>query len=208
MQIVWTILLIIVLLIVSLLFCPFCIQLIYNDQVTLKMGYLFPVFKILPQKPKPEKPAKKKSKEATKDKKTSEKKKKKNPILTFTKKHGLDGLIELLKEIVAIVLKLVDTIRKHLYITKLRLDLLVVGEDPADTAMKYGYACSAIYPMIAILDKNVRLRKHEEYIDAGFNAEKTQVRLIMKVYIMPIFVVIAAVSALIGSMKIFQKMKQ
>ena len=71
----------------------------------MKIGYFFPIIKILPAKPKKEKQSKKK-------KKTSDKKEKKspNPVIEFTKKHGLDGLIELLKELVGIVLKLTDTI--------------------------------------------------------------------------------------------------
>lgn len=192
------ILLVIVFLIGFILFCPFSIELIYQDEVKLKVGYIFPLFKVLPQKPKPEKPEKKKS---------EKKPKKKNPVLEFTKKQGLDGIIELLKEITGIILKLVDTIRRHL-VMKTRLDLLVVGSDPADTAMKFGYACSAIYPLLSLIDRHTKLKRHEEYIDAGFEAEKTQVRFILKAHIIPVFVIIGAVGALIGGIRILRKIKQ
>ena len=191
------ILLVIVFLIGFILFCPFSIELIYQDEVKLKVGYIFPLFKVLPQKPKPEKPEKKKS---------EKKPKKKNPVLEFTKKQGLDGIIELLKEITGIILKLVDTIRRHL-VMKTRLDLLVVGSDPADTAMKFGYACSAIYPLLSLIDRHTKLKRHEEYIDAGFEAEKTQVRFILKAHIIPVFVLIGAVGALIGGIRILNKIK-
>ena len=192
------ILLVIVFLIGFILFCPFSIELIYQDEVKLKVGYIFPLFKVLPQKPKPEKPEKKKP---------EKKPKKKNPVLEFTKKQGLDGIIELLKEITGIILKLVDTIRRHL-VMKTRLDLLVVGSDPADTAMKFGYACSAIYPLLSLIDRHTKLKRHEEYIDAGFEAEKTQVRFILKAHIIPVFVIIGAVGALIGGIRILRKIKQ
>ena len=191
------ILLVIVFLIGFILFCPFSIELIYQDEVKLKVGYIFPLFKVLPQKPKPEKPEKKKP---------EKKPKKKNPVLEFTKKQGLDGIIELLKEITGIILKLADTIRRHL-VMKTRLDLLVVGSDPADTAMKFGYACSAIYPLLSLIDRHTKLKKHEEYIDAGFEAEKTQVRFILKAHIIPVFVLIGAVGALIGGIRILNKIK-
>ena len=171
---------------------------IYQDEVKLKVGYIFPLFKVLPQKPKPEKPEKKKP---------EKKPKKKNPVLEFTKKQGLDGIIELLKEITGIILKLADTIRRHL-VMKTRLDLLVVGSDPADTAMKFGYACSAIYPLLSLIDRHTKLKRHEEYIDAGFEAEKTQVRFILKAHIIPVFVIIGAVGALIGGIRILRKIKQ
>lgn len=194
------ILLVIVFLIGFIIFCPFSIELVYQDEVKLKVGYIFPIFKVLPQKPKPEKPNEKKQEKEKKPKK-------KNPVLEFTKKQGLDGIIELLKEITGIILKLVDIIRRHI-VMKTRLDLLVVGSDAADTAMKFGYACSAIYPLLSLIDRHTKLKKHEEYIDAGFEAEKTQVRFILKAHIIPVFVLIGAVGALIGGIRILQKIKQ
>ena len=193
------ILLVIVFLIGFIIFCPFSIELVYQDEVKLKVGYIFPIFKVLPQKPEPEKPDEKKQEKEKKPKK-------KNPVLEFTKKQGLDGIIELLKEITGIILKLVDTIRRHI-VMKTRLDLLVVGSDAADTAMKFGYACSAIYPLLSLIDRHTKLKKHEEYIDAGFEAEKTQVRFILKAHIIPVFVLIGAVGALIGGIRILNKIK-
>ncbi len=193
------ILLVIVFLIGFIIFCPFSIELVYQDEVKLKVGYIFPIFKVLPQKPKPEKPDEKKQEKEKKPKK-------KNPVLEFTKKQGLDGIIELLKEITGIILKLVDIIRRHI-VMKTRLDLLVVGSDAADTAMKFGYACSAIYPLLSLIDRHTKLKKHEEYIDAGFEAEKTQVRFILKAHIIPVFVLIGAVGALIGGIRILNKIK-
>ena len=52
------ILLVIVFLIGFILFCPFSIELVYQDEVKLKVGYIFPIFKVLPQKRKSEKPEK------------------------------------------------------------------------------------------------------------------------------------------------------
>ncbi len=54
------ILLVIVFLIGFIIFCPFSIELVYQDEVKLKVGYIFPIFKVLPQKPKPEKKKEKK----------------------------------------------------------------------------------------------------------------------------------------------------
>ena len=200
MKIFW---LVFSLIILFILFCPFSFKLVYQETVSMKIGYFFPIIKILPANPKKEKQSKKKKKNSDKKEKKSP-----NPVIEFTKKHGLEGLIELLKELVGIVLKLTDTIRRHTVISKLRLDLLIVGNDAADTAMIYGYACSAIYPLLSILDQHIRIKKHDVYIDAGFNADKTQVRFILKARIMPVFVIIGAVEALIKALKIFMKIKQ
>ncbi|MBQ5564606.1 MAG: hypothetical protein IIT39_14640, partial [Clostridia bacterium] len=62
--------------------------------------------------------------------------------------------------------------------------------------------------LLSILDQHIRIKKHDVYIDAGFNADKTQVRFILKARIMPVFVIIGAVEALIKGLKIFMKIKQ
>jgi len=49
MKIFW---LVFSLIILFILFCPFSIKLIYHETVSLKIGYLFPIIKILPAKPK------------------------------------------------------------------------------------------------------------------------------------------------------------
>ena len=132
------ILLIITALILFLLFCPFVIKVVYADDVTLKIGYIFPFIKILPQKPKQE--SKKKKEKKPKEEKSE---KKKNPIFETVKEKGLDGLIELLNAIVKILVKTVKTITDHLVISELDIDAAIVGDDPADTAMKFGWNSSA-----------------------------------------------------------------
>ena len=215
---------VIVFLIGFIIFCPFSIELEYIDEVKIKVGYIFPLIKILPKKSSTEEESEEETdteeadtdeseEETAETEKNSVKKpksKKKNKfreVWQFTKKQGLDGMIELLKDITALILKLVDTIRRHI-VMKTRLDLIVVGEDAADTALKFGYACSAIYPLLSLIDRHTKLKKHEEYIDAGFKAEKTQVRFLLKAHIMPVFVIIGVVAALIDGIRIFRKIKQ
>ena len=215
---------VIVFLIGFIIFCPFSIELEYIDEVKIKVGYIFPLIKILPKKSSTEEESEEETdteeadtdeseEETAETEKNSVKKpksKKKNKfreVWQFTKKQGLDGMIELLKDITALILKLVDTIRRHI-VMKTRLDLVVVGEDAADTALKFGYACSAIYPLLSLIDRHTKLKKNEEYIDAGFKAEKTQVRFLLKAHIMPVFVIIGVVAALIDGIRIFGKIKR
>ena len=215
---------VIVFLIGFIIFCPFSIELEYIDEVKIKVGYIFPLIKILPKKSSTEEESEEETdteeadtdeseEETAETEKNSVKKpksKKKNKfreVWQFMKKQGLDGMIELLKDITALILKLVDTIRRHI-VMKTRLDLVVVGEDAADTALKFGYACSAIYPLLSLIDRHTKLKKYEEYIDAGFKADKTQVRFLLKAHIMPVFVIIGVVAALIDGIRIFRKIKQ
>ncbi len=196
------ILLIITALILFLLFCPFVIKVVYADDVTLKIGYIFPFIKILPQKPKQE--SKKKKEKKPKEEKSE---KKKNPIFETVKEKGLDGLIELLNAIVKILVKTVKTITDHLVISELDIDAAIVGDDPADTAMKFGYACSAVYPLVSMIDNNVKKCHHNINITAGFQLTETKICLELKARIIPIFVIIAAVAALFKAVRALLRFK-
>ena len=202
----------ILLFLLVLLLLPVKIRLEYDNDLKLWVGYTFIYIQLVPKKPKkPRKPRKKKQKkeEAPAEKnEPASNKKKKNSILEYKDKHGLDGLIELVKKICGIVTKAMGRTARHLTIPYLEINAFIGGEDSADAAMKYGYACSAIYPLLSILDQHIRIKKHDVYIDAGFNADKTQVRFILKARIMPVFVIIGAVEALIKALKIFMKIKQ
>ncbi len=187
-----------------LLLCPLRFYLEYDDEVRFKVGYLFLRFTIMPPKPKKKKKSRKKASKkdsgqnAEEEKKQKDKKQKKpNPIVDFTKKHGIDGLIELLEKLVSIVIDVLKKTARHLVINRLYVKAVIVGNDSADTALKYGYTCSAVYPLLSVLDSNCRMRAHSEDICAGFLAEKTAVYLNLKARIRPLFLIGIAVPALI-----------
>ncbi len=193
--------------IVLLLLIPLNIYLEYDDEVRLKIGYLFLKFTILPQQP--EKPKKGKKKKAP-EKKTEVKKKepepkKKNPILEYADKHGLDGLLELVKVIAKIVVDVLKRTAKHLIIKKLVIRAVIAGEDSADTALKYGYACSVIYPALAMIEQNTRLKFHCEDISAGFLCEKTVVELELIAKIKPLWLLGIVISAALKFLKAIAK---
>ncbi|MBR2175404.1 MAG: DUF2953 domain-containing protein [Clostridia bacterium] len=199
--------------IILLLLIPLKINLEYDSDVKLRIGYLFLRFTILPQKPEAEKPVK--NKKTMKRKKTTGKpeadeekkppKKKRNPILGYIDQHGLDGFLELIKAIVRIVVEVLKKTAKHLTIKRLDIRLLVVGEDSADTAIKYGYACSVIYPAVSILENTAKLKSHSEDIAAGFLADKTAAELVLEAKIKPWFLIGIGIAALFKFIKAIAK---
>ncbi len=208
MIIVHIIFLILAVLIALVLFCPFSVKVIYREEVTVKVGYLFPFLKVFPQKPKPEKkkkPKKKKAKKQSDQPKKEESKKSENPIVKYVKDKGLDGLLELLKALAVIVFKLVNTITDHLVVSKFDLDAVIVGGDPSETAMQFGYACSGVYPAAAFIERRVKKFRHNIHLYAGFTSAETKIYFVMKARIVPIFVVIAGVQALFRAIKVLAK---
>lgn len=193
--------------IILLLMIPLKIDLEYDDEVRLKVGYLFLKYTILPQQAKKEKPKKKKkaAEKKKEEKKKEPEKKQKNPILEYADKHGLDGLLELVKAIAKIVVDVLKSMAKHLVIKKLVIRAIIAGEDSADTALKYGYACSVIYPALSIIDRNTRLKYHSEDISAGFLCEKTMAELEFTAIIKPLWLLVIAVPAAFKLIKVLAK---
>ncbi len=193
--------------ILILLMIPVRIKLDYGEKTTLRLGYFFLSFRIYPAKEK--KPGKKKK---TPEKKKEEEKKKPQKKKTgklkqLLDKHGADGLIEILKEAAKIVTELLGGLARHLYFTRFNVRICVVGEDAADTAVKYGYVCSAVYLPIAVLSEHSVIKKHSEDISAGFLAEKTAAELELTAKIRPLFLIPILLKALIGLVRIVLKLR-
>ncbi len=194
--------------ILLLLFLPLRIKTEYDNEIRLKIGYAFLNFTIMPQKPKkPGKPKKKKKTDEKEQKQEEKPAKKKNPIMQLKDKHGLDGLIELMKQIVHIVTDMLGRLARHLKISDLVINAVIAGEDSADTAIKYGYACSVIYPAVSLLENKAVLKKHSEDISAGFLAEKTVIEFRFTAKIRLMFVLAAVIPAAFRALKLIVRNK-
>ena len=193
--------------ILILLMIPVRIKLDYGEKTTLRLGYFFLSFRIYPAKEK--KPGKKKKtpKKKKEEEKKKPQKKKTGKLKQLLDKHGADGLIEILKEAAKIVTELLGGLARHLYFTRFNVRICVVGEDAADTAVKYGYVCSAVYLPIAVLSEHSVIKKHSEDISAGFLAEKTAAELELTAKIRPLFLIPILLKALIGLVRIVLKLR-
>ena len=193
--------------ILILLMIPVRIKLDYGEKTTLRLGYFFLSFRIYPAKET--KPGKKKKTPEKKKEEEKKKPQKKKPgkLKQLLDKHGADGLIEILKEAAKIVTELLGGLARHLYFTRFNVRICVVGEDAADTAVKYGYVCSAVYLPIAVLSEHSVIKKHSEDISAGFLAEKTAAELELTAKIRPLFLIPILLKALIGLVRIVLKLR-
>lgn len=221
--------------IILLLICPVRLKIIYDDGLKLKVGYLFLNFDILSGKNKTgdketigksvkdkadgnetvDKSEKDKKKLSDKTDKKEDKpikndnkhEQKKNPILEYKDKHGLGGILGIIKSLLDIFIDIPKKLAKHLVIKIMDIKLLVVGEDSADTAVKYGYVCSVIYPVISILENNLKIKKHKEEIVAGFLAEESVAEITLCAYIRPWFLIGTGISAFVKLVSAIAKIK-
>lgn len=209
MTIFLIILSVILLIIDFLIFCPFTVKFEYDNELRLKAGYLFPFFKILPQNPKKDKPKKQKKqkKNTSSQNENKKRKKKKNPMSELIHSKGLSGLIELIKALAKIALETVNKITDHTVISKMELNLQIASEDAAKTALTFGNTCSAIFPAISIIENHVKKCNHKENIVPCFTETETKIHFILKVRIVPFFILSAAVKALFKTIKTIAKLK-
>lgn len=121
----------------------------------------------LPLVPKKAKKQNKKNntKPQTKTQKKNEASKKTNII----EKNGLTWLVTVIKKAAALAAGVLKDFFKHIIIKKMMLSISVAEDDAAQTAIRYGQICSAVYPAIGIIAKSTKCRTYGIDIKPNFD---------------------------------------
>ena len=179
----------IILLIALLLILPITAQIDFKDDFFVKVKYLgITVYKITPDEEE--------QKPNEKAKKTENPKEKQKGLFTkLTEKHGFKGAV---KEMVSFALDILKQTKKQLLKIKLRnikIDLIVVGSDAAQTAIDYGAICGVVYPVLSIIDQNLNVKYKKINITAGFKQTDSQFAFSLDVKANPVLLLIIALKA-------------
>lgn len=158
-----------------LLFIPFGIELRYSNGVSVRLRWLFVKLELYPQKEKKERPKPPKWVLRLKAELKAElkafwhsvkrllnrKKKKKAPSAAkkpqktlwqqLSQERGVLGAIDFLKSIIACVTGSLSKIAAAARLEKLDVELLIVGDEPDQTAQSFGYVSAAVYPLAAMV---------------------------------------------------------
>lgn len=150
----------ILLVIFLLLLTPVKLKATYNEdfRCILKIGFV--KFSLYPPKPKKKK---KKPKKADEEQKSEETKKE-----SLIKEKGISWLFDLIKKIADLAVGALKDFFRHIIVKKLLLSISIAGSDAADTAVKYGYCCSAVYPAFGIIVGAVNCKKYGVDISPDF----------------------------------------
>lgn len=73
----------------------------------------------------------------------------------------------------------------------------IVGEDAADTAIKYGEVCAAVFPMLSILLSNMRRYSQDIEITPNFDGEEGRIYFDGEFVVFPIIAIVHALGAVI-----------
>lgn len=156
----WLYILLGILLVISLLLLmPVKLKASYNEnfRCSLKIGFV--KIQLFPPKPK------KKKKSEKVDEKTKPEEKKKESLV---KEKGISRLLDMIKKIADLAVGALKDFFRHIIVKKLMLSISIAGDDAADTAVKYGYCCSAVYPAFGIIVGAVRCKSYGVDISPNF----------------------------------------
>lgn len=187
----------IILFFVLILSVKFRVTVHSEDGVDLTVRWLFLKFKILPKKEKPEKKKKKKKKkEDTKeDKKKDEtvpepkppkaKKKGDNIFVRFYHNNGVEGVVDLIKRFSEALKTGMGKVMKSFTFEELYISLLVGAGDSAETAIKYGKTCAAVFPAMGLITDTMRVNKYSLDVNPDFIYGKNNARLHVQLSVIP-----------------------
>lgn len=191
----------IIVFLVLLLFIPISVFFSLNDKITIRVNYgLIRLFnsekpmiseveteitkheKEKKKREKKEKPKKNGKIEALK-KKADEIKEKSGTLQTVKYFFGIAG--EIIKKTAALIRKF--------KVRNFELGISVATEDAAKTAIEYGAVCTAVYPVLSLLNENANVKLDKVDISADFNKTAYDVFLKFNVKTLPVYLIAFAV---------------
>lgn len=149
----------------------------YEDELTAYLSWTFIKIKLFPLPEKTDK--KKKKEEKTPAEKTAEATEKPkstgvNPLKVLYENEKIDGIIEILKRLLAVIKKFGKRLANAFVIDEMFFDILVSDKDAAQTAESYGKMCQKVFPVAGAVCANCNVKKYSinvepDYIGNGYN---------------------------------------
>lgn len=185
----------------------------YEEKPLVIVRVFFLKFKFPSEKKAKKKKPKEKKKSSPKKKKTDKKQEKdkkqsKSPIKQLWDKKGLSGLLDILKELLALSKGILKGFFNRLVIHNVEVKITVGGEDASDTALGYGTACAVVYPVMGRLYNSLNIEDYTVDVQCDFSEDsKTTVYAYAFCTIRIIHIIIIAINALFRALKTYIKMK-
>lgn len=181
---------VIFIIIAAVLFLPITAHLAFKEDFTLKA--FFAGIKVYELKEKEPQKAHAKQKPVERGPQEKKDNAAKQIFTKLKEKHGFVGTIKVLMSFFKDCLVHIKFLLRHIKFENVRLNLVYGGTDAADTAIKYGEICTAVYPVLTLLDtaSNVKLKKID--VKSDFTEQKTEFDFSLKVKTRIFFLIIAA----------------
>ena len=181
------------LLIFLLLFSSVSVSCRIDDDVKVKIRYLFIKFNL---------PKHRKSKKSQ-AKNTPKKQTKSNYIKQLIEQNGLLGAIKELLFIVKTILSRGFKMAHHIRVKRFNMLVTAASDDPAKTAVEYGALCSIVFPALSGFQSMMKWndRKTEVVVNSDFCTDKPTLFIDFKIKLRLYFIVIAGLSVILALVK-------
>lgn len=191
---------------IVLLLIPVYISLDYEENLNVKVKYSFITFTLLPKSSiKKSKNNDKKIKKVDSEKlKPNDNSSKTNIIENIKNKNNTKLIKKFLKQCIYFFKKILN----HITIDKLELDVAIVSEDAAKTALMYAIISSVVYPIIGFLKSNYKCKSFDCNLKPGFLLNKGYMYFHLHVNVMPIIFISYVIPFLINVYKLIIDIKK
>lgn len=193
----WWIVLGILAFVLLLLLLPVHVSLRFREELEVRVRYAFVSLRVYPRPEKPEKKEKKKAARAHRGAKKKETEEKLPQLEKLFKEDGVSAVAAYLQMMAKLAADALRRALRVIVVDRLQVRLIVVGEDAADTAVRYGKICAAVYPAQAVLETVMKVRRRQIDVEPGFLQEKSSTAVDLRAHVQPLRVLAAAVGLLV-----------
>lgn len=121
---------------------------------------------------------------------------------------GLHAILSFCKEMSKLVGRATKGIGKRVQIKRFSVYLCIGGEDPADTAIRYGNTCAVVYPALAFLFSHTCCKDKLILVDVDFTRQKDWIDFDSYFSIKPLFLAVYGMRFLAKTISAYTKLKR
>lgn len=186
-----------------LLLCPIHLFARFENELCVKVRWLFIHYSVFPRPPEEGKPA-----DAEGKKEITEKNETKSKIRGIIEQKGLSGFLNILQEFASIAAGTAKKLFARMVIDLISADITVSDEDAAQTAILYGGVCAAVCASVGVLLNSMKYKRYQINVVPDFQAKESKIQFDFKSHILPVLLVAPLLSALFRSLKILKSAAQ
>lgn len=106
-------------------------------------------------------------------------------IKEIYKDEGLGGVVDYVRSLAELGARAAGRALNAITVDRLVLEVVAAGEDAAETAIRYGRFCAAVYPAVGLLESRMRVRRRKVVVRADFLSEEGRVSGIVRLHARP-----------------------
>ena len=183
-----------------ILLLPVSARVAYHGELRIQVRVLAIPFTVYPRKEKGKPKSRKAGRKRPVPKKTKKPKKKDGlpSVAAMLKEDGVGATARYLTEMAALVKTAAVRVLRAITVRELKLRLTVGGEDAAQTAIRHGALCGAVFPALAALEGSMRVRRREVQVTPDFVYGESRADLDLRVSAVPLRLLYAVIGLMLG----------